>query len=261
MVGAPSIEASTVRVGAQAMLASSITEGAGRRRDASSIASPGLRSSAQIGLCDAKRERSPQTIFGCRGGRRKALGGTMAVAGWRCENATVPMREKKKPLVFRVGLKRVGRLWIRWPGRACVRPRRWPPAPPTTTEKNRAWVLTVKKTVIRFRPSRRCLQKRVSRINTTTRSTTRASARNTQTVEQARFPPRKAANPRSTDRAIATRGSSRIRIDVRIAPTDSPAVTAAGFRDWALPNRSPLTRSHPWQRRKLRRRNPPPRRR
>jgi hypothetical protein len=56
-------------------------------------------------------------------------------------------------------------------------------------------VLTVKKTVIRFRPSRRCLPKRVSRINTTTRSTTRASARNLQSVEQARFPPRKAANP------------------------------------------------------------------
>jgi hypothetical protein len=94
------------------------------------------------------------------------------------------------------------------------RRRRW--------KKKYAEVLTVKKTVIRFRPSRRCLPKRVSRINTTTRSTTRASARNLQSVEQARFPPRKAANPRSTDRAIATRGSSRIRIDVRIAPTDSP---------------------------------------
>jgi hypothetical protein len=88
-----------------------------------------------------------------------------------------------------------------------------------------ARVLTVKKTVIRFRPSRRCLPKRVSRINTTTRSTTRASARNLQSVEQARFPQRKAANPRSTARAAAPRGSSRIRIDVRIAPTDSPRRT------------------------------------
>lgn len=98
-------------------------------------------------------------------------------------------------------------------------------------------VLTVKKSVIRFRPSRRCLPKRVSRINTTTRSTTRASARNLQTVEQARFPQRKAANPRSTARAAAPRGISRIRIDVRIAPTElPPAVTAAGFRTGRYPS-------------------------
>jgi hypothetical protein len=44
-------------------------------------------------------------------------------------------------------------------------------------------LLTVEKTVIRFRPSRRCLQNRVSRIITTTRSIKRTSARKIITVD------------------------------------------------------------------------------
>ena len=46
-----------------------------------------------------------------------------------------------------------------------------------------------------------------------------------QPVDQARFPPKKAANPRSVTRANAMRGCFRIRIDVRTAPTDSPRRT------------------------------------
>ena len=70
-----------------------------------------------------------------------------------------------------------------WRSRACVdriasKSRPWP-----GRKKDCVRLLTVEKTVIRFRPSRHTLRKRVSIKIATTRSTTRTSARTIDTVD------------------------------------------------------------------------------
>lgn len=70
-------------------------------------------------------------------------------------------------------------------------------------------LLTVEKTVIRFRHSRRCLRNQVSRRIETTRSTTRTSARTIDTVDAGSLSPAKTSAAKTSPAKVAPAKSQR----------------------------------------------------
>jgi hypothetical protein len=131
-------------------------------------------------VCAARNSGPPRKLFSCRSGDRSVLARLACViANIRSQRVVVLMRRNKSAEKKHFPETRIARVDVR--GRPCAG--RTAHASSLAAESRAAdrenncrKVLTLEKTVFRFPPSRRDLQKRVSRKTRTTCSTTKPSA-------------------------------------------------------------------------------------
>ena len=189
-----------------------------------------LRSSAHFALCDAKKRNRGQVVESGENRPERAHDGLLACTARAGPNGGHSATSRTKQLFLRCFLRALRSR----AGSKCkserVRPASNAASPADAMrrhgENNCVRVLTVEKTVIRFRPSRRCLQKRVRRINTKTRSKIQRSARNFFTVDSGVVSPAKTQRQPNTQ----TRAARRHGFFLAAPPTGDASRIRSGAR-------------------------------